>query len=175
MFEVEIKVRISDIKTIRDVIQSYGGIFSETLIEKDQYYNAPHRDFQKTDEALRIRETDNKTIVTYKGPKETIQGSKVRSETNLLVNSAISADTILQSLGFFRVAVVTKKREYWKCQDFSIALDEVEGLGSFIEIELISDTDLADVANRIDRFSKELGIFGERITVSYLELLSSTP
>ena len=174
MFEVEIKVRISDIKAIRDVIQSSGGVFSETLIEKDQYYNAPHRDFKKTDEALRIRETDNETVLTYKGPKETIQGSKVRSETNLLVNSAKSADTMLLSLGFFRVAVVTKKREYWKYQDFSIALDEVEGLGSFIEIELISDTNLADVANRIDRFSKELGIFGERITVSYLELLSTT-
>ncbi len=175
MFEIEIKVRIPDINTIREAIKAHGGIFSETLIEKDNYYNAPHRNFAETDEALRIRETDNGTVMTYKGPKETIQGSKVRSETNLTINSGKDAETILQSLGFFRVAEVIKKREYWKYQDFSIALDEVEGLGSFIEIELLSDTDIAEVAARIDRFSKELGIVGERITVSYLELLCSTP
>ncbi|MBN1167549.1 MAG: class IV adenylate cyclase [Methanospirillaceae archaeon] len=175
MYEVEIKVRVPLIDTIRQAIRKEGGIFSEVLTETDHYYNAPHRDFSQTDEALRIRITENKTIITYKGPKETIQGTKIRKETNLEIRSFPDADSILTSLGFYPVAVVIKKREYWTLGDFSIALDEVAGLGSFVEVELISEDDTAEMAARIDLLSKKLGILGERITVSYLELLCSKP
>ena len=174
MLEIEIKVRVPDINEVRDRIIAKGGILSETLTEHDTYYNAPHRDFGVTDEALRLRETRIKTTVTYKGPKNTILGSKIREELNLEIPDPATFDKIITHLGFFPVAIVRKKREYYRCDDFTISLDQVEGLGDFIEIELITANDPASAAERVDIMAKEIGVTGERITVSYLELLLST-
>lgn len=171
MLEIEIKVRVFDIDGIKQHILDAGGHHSETLREEDIYYNAPHRDFGTTDEALRVRKAGGKNIVTYKGPKNTLMGSKIREEHNLGVESAEEFDTIVTSLGFRSVAKVVKKREYYTLQDFSIALDDVEDLGQFIEIELITENKVHEAARRVDELAAQLGVHGERITVSYLELL----
>jgi len=42
---------------------------------------------------------------------------------------------ILNFLDFKKVVTIDKQREYWDCGDLEIALDKVEGLGSFIEVE----------------------------------------
>ncbi|WP_319580384.1 class IV adenylate cyclase [uncultured Methanospirillum sp.] len=174
MLEIEIKVRVPDIKAVREKVIASGGVLTETLTEHDSYYNAPHRDFGVTDEALRLRETGVKTTVTYKGPKDTILGSKVREEINLDIADPKSFDTIITRLSFVMVAVVRKRREYYKYQDFTISLDQVEGLGDFVEIELISDNNAEKAAARVDETARKMGVTGERITLSYLELLLST-
>lgn len=174
MLEIEIKVKVHSLVPIRELILKKGGILSESLTEHDTYYNAPHRDFGFTDEALRIRQTEEKITLTYKGPKETILGSKVREEYNLDIPSAEIFDQIIKRLGFKPVAEVIKKREYYPYQDFSIALDLVCGLGEYVEIELITNGDAKEAASRIDKLAKEMNVVGERITTSYLELILST-
>ncbi|HWQ67536.1 MAG TPA: class IV adenylate cyclase [Methanospirillum sp.] len=171
MLEIEIKVRISEITQVRDRIIAGGGILSEILTEHDTYYNAPHRDFGVTDEALRLRRTEKKTTVTYKGPKNTILGSKVRDELNLDIHDADTFVNIIRHLSFFPVADVIKEREYYQYGDFTISLDQVKDLGQFIEIELITENDAENAAIRVDKIAKEIGVVGERITSSYLELL----
>lgn len=173
MLEIEIKVRVSDTEAIKNQILKKGGRHSETTVEDDTYYNAPHRDFGETDEALRVRSASGRTTVTYKGPKDTILGSKIREEQNVNIDDAESFGTILKNLGFRTVANVKKVREYYTYEDFSIALDDVEGLGTFIEIELITDNEINKAARRVDQLAEELGVTGERISISYLELLLS--
>ncbi len=174
MLEIEIKVRVPDIESVREKILKTGGIMSEKLTEHDTYYNAPHRDFGVTDEALRLRETKTRTTITYKGPKDTIMGSKIREEINLDIMDPVVFDTIITRLGFRPVAQVRKNREYYTYQDFTISLDQVQDLGEFVEIELLSENDAASAAARVDAVAKEIGVTGERITSSYLELLLST-
>ena len=173
MLEIEIKVRVPDTGKIRENILASGGTHSETLTEHDTYYNAPHRDFGVTDEALRLRQTGVRTTVTYKGPKNTILGSKVRKELNLDIPDPVVFDEIITHLGFKAVAEVKKLREYYRYEDFTISLDQVEGLGSFSEIELITDGNAEEAAKRVDAVAKRIGVCGERITASYLELLLS--
>lgn len=173
MLEIEIKVKVSNIDEIKQNILTIGGRHSETVIEEDMYYNAPHRDFGITDEALRIRSAGGKTILTYKGPKNTIMGSKVREEQNVGLDDARIFGTILTSLGFKPVAEVRKLREYYTYDDFSIALDKVDNLGDFVEIELITENNAEHAAHRVDKLAEKLGVTGERISISYLELLLS--
>jgi len=173
MLEIEIKVKISNIDEIKSQILNIGGKHSETVIEEDLYYNAPHRDFGITDEALRVRSAGERTILTYKGPKNTLMGSKIREECNVTLDSAKEFDTILLRLGFKPVARVRKLRQYYTYQDFSIALDQVDGLGEFIEIELITENDASAAAKRVDELAEKIGVVGERISISYLELLMS--
>lgn len=174
MLEIEIKVRVQDIGAIRNRLLEYGGALTETLTEHDMYYNAPHRDFGVTDEALRLRQAGGRSTVTYKGPKSTILGSKVREELNLEIADPDTFEQIVTSLGFIRVAAVRKNREYYQCDGFTISLDQVEGLGNFVEIELITENNAEEAAARVDQMAKKIGVNGERITSSYLELLLST-
>ncbi len=52
-----------------------------------------------------------------------------------------------------------------------ISLDSVNDLGTFAEIEIMAEKDDAEVPARIEKISKEIGIQGEPILASYLELL----
>jgi len=173
MLEIEIKVKVPTLDPIREKLSQIGASHSEHLIEQDMYYNAPHRDFGKTDEALRLRTTSHGTTLTYKGKKEIIYGSKIRKEYNLSVEARETAHDILAHLGFIPVAEVRKERDYYVFEDFSIALDEVSGLGTFVEIELICEEEEStqNPASRIASLATRIGVTGERISDSYLELI----
>jgi adenylate cyclase class 2 len=54
MFEVELKVR-ADHGPVRERLDALGAERVEHVRQADTYYDAPHRDFAETDEALRIR------------------------------------------------------------------------------------------------------------------------
>ena len=45
----------------------------------------------------------------------------------------------VQELDFKKIITVDKNREYWDCGNFEVSLDEVKGLGFFIEVEAKND------------------------------------
>ena len=55
----------------------------------------------------------------------------------------------------------------------TVTLDDVEGLGRFIEIEILTEDDTKDAAERIGAVAKGLGVDGPPIYTSYLEMLLS--
>lgn len=69
MLEIEIKVKVINIDEIKNRILSIGGKHSETVVEEDLYYNAPHRDFGVTDEALQYGVQVEKPYLHIKGLK----------------------------------------------------------------------------------------------------------
>ncbi|MGM0685281.1 MAG: class IV adenylate cyclase, partial [Halobacteriota archaeon] len=54
MFEVEIKVP-ADVDAVRERLREAGAERVGARRQRDDYYDAPHRDFAETDEALRVR------------------------------------------------------------------------------------------------------------------------
>jgi adenylate cyclase class 2 len=173
MLEIELKSRVDNLSPVRERLQQSGARFCGRVHEHDVYYNAPHRDFAETDEALRVRYAGGNAVVTYKGAKIKNLGLKAREELNTSVESGEVFGQILTRLGFTMTAEVNKWRETYRFRDASIALDEVESLGTFIEIEVIADTEMQSATETIDKIKKELGISGEAILASYLELLQS--
>lgn len=173
MLEIELKARVNDLGHIRAELLRRNARFLHRSHEHDIYYNAPHRDFALTDEALRVRYTDGNTVVTYKGAKLKDLGLKAREEFNTAVESGEVVEQIFSRLGFTKTAAVDKLRETYSLSDATISLDEVDGLGTFVEIEVIAETDKKQALATIDRLKKELGITGEAILSSYLELALS--
>ena len=169
MIEIEVKVK-ADHKRIRQLIEGMGATFVGVEDHCDTYYNAPHRDFSKTDEALRIRMRNGNAVVTYKGRKlDSV--SKTREEFETPVE-AESARNILLSLGFVESGVVEKRREVFKLGDFTVDFDSVEGLGEFVEVEVVADSDVDLHRKRIFDLLEELGVKKEdSIRTSYLEML----
>lgn len=171
MFEVEAKIRVPDLPEIRSRLIRIGAGSSSVSDQRDVYYNHPVRDFGLTDEALRLRYEGERCTLTYKGPRLATKGAKTREEFNLVVESGENMEEILGRLGFVRSAEVRKNREEFALGTASVALDAVDGLGSFVEIEVMTHTAGDDAEKEIERIKGELGIEGSHIPQSYLELL----
>jgi adenylate cyclase class 2 len=171
MLEIELKVQVDSLDPIRQNLRTRHAEFQGTQHEHDVYYNAPHRDFGSTDEALRVRYTEGPALITYKGKKIQELGLKAREELNTAVESGEVFEQILARLGFTRTAEVNKWRENYKLGNASFALDRVDHLGTFVEIEIMTENNGTDATGKILNLAKEMGISGKPILTSYLELL----
>ncbi|KAF5085664.1 class IV adenylate cyclase [Methanoculleus horonobensis] len=171
MLEIEAKFAVGDLESVRAGLGRKGVRMGRRQREHDVYYNAPHRDFGETDEALRVRYDDTGATVTYKGPKIRVGSAKAREEFNLAVADGETLEGILSRLGFRRAATVSKVREFYEMGDVTVTLDDVEGLGTFIEVEILTEENKEDAADRIGAIVKELGVDGPPIYTSYLEML----
>ena len=100
MIEIEVKASVQDPKQMERSIIELGASPIGIEAQADTYYNAPYRDFGKTDEALRIRVQDGKSTLTYKGPKMD-KVSKTRKELQTEIKDLDNMGNILSSLGFF--------------------------------------------------------------------------
>jgi adenylate cyclase class 2 len=171
MLEVELKVKIPSLDPVREQLVRGNARSGGKVHEHDIYYNAPHRDFGQTDEAVRVRYTDDHAVVTYKGPKIKKFGLKAREELNFAVESGPAFETMLDRLGFTRTLEVNKWRETFKLGNASVSLDTVDGLGTFAEIEVIVENESENPTDRIGEIAQEIGVEGEPILESYLEML----
>ncbi len=70
-----------------------------------------------------------------------------------------SIECVLKSLGFSEAFELKKKRKLYYIDDLEIALDDLEGIGTFIEIELKSDEqDVMIGTKKIHDFLRSVGI-----------------
>ena len=173
MLEIELKVRVSSLNPLRQQLIRLNAQPCGRLHEHDIYYNAPHRDFGMTDEAVRVRYTNDHAVVTYKGAKIKASGLKAREELSTAVESGEVFEQILDRLGFTKTAEVNKWRENFRFRNAAISLDSVDELGTFAEIEIMAEDNDSDASAQIEKISKEIGIQGEPILTSYLEMLLS--
>lgn len=147
-FEVELKFPLGDLRAVVvEQLRTLGAQCGETVPQADRYFNHPQRDFASTDEALRIRSIGDLNVVTYKGPKIDSR-TKTRREIELplgpTAQTAEQLAEVLTVLSFRPVATVRKQRQQWHLTSgewhFEIALDDVEQVGSYLEIELVATT-----------------------------------
>jgi adenylate cyclase class 2 len=178
MLEVEMKFPLSDFASLEQCLRRWGARPAEESREADTYFNAPDRDFARTDEAFRLRQVDAKNVATYKGPKRDAW-TKTRLEVEVpLAEGAEAADAffrLVTHLGYRRSGTVRKRRRLHRVEregyEMHVALDEVEGLGSFAELEIIAPEDQLEQARGVLlRAAAELRL-SQSERRSYLQLL----
>jgi adenylate cyclase class 2 len=186
MYEVELKLR-ADHDSVRTALDDAGASLDRRVRQVDTYYDAPHRDFAETDEALRLREEtregvggsegdeqpETTTRITYKGPLVEAE-SKTREEHETAVADGDEAAGILAGLGFEPAAVVEKERTFFVLDGYTVSLDRVDGLGEFVEVEAeaAESDDIADVREGAADVLCRLGLDpDDQIRTSYLGLL----
>jgi adenylate cyclase, class 2 len=148
MIEVEIRARVKDIDSVKESLDKKGGQFVEKIKQVDRIFGHPK--FLDQENKIieggliaRIRQVNDKARLEF---KEIVrQGGGFEIETNLdNVDFAIS---LLEKLDFNEAFVVSKVRDVYKYNDFEIALDQVEQLGFFMEIEkMVSSREEIDKA-----------------------------
>lgn len=177
-YEVEQKFPVDDLSAIVARLAEMGARVSEYRTEVDEYFNHPQRDFAHTDEALRIRRVDNQARITYKGPKiDATTKTRRELELPLVADQGPAWVEMLTVLGFRSVAEVRKRRRKafvdWQGRRVEVSLDEVDRVGTFVEIEVVTDEhDLEAAKACLASLAERLGLdHSERR--SYLELLLS--
>jgi adenylate cyclase class 2 len=179
-YEVEMKFPVADMAALESRLIGLGVDISAAQSEVDMYFAHPARDFAQTDEALRIRRKGKANFLTYKGPKIDAT-TKTRHEIDLPLppdeQTAQAWIGLLEALGFAPVAEVFKLRRKahvaWRGRDVEISLDEVEQLGTFVELELVVEPADVDAARQcIMSLANALGLEGSERR-SYLELLGA--
>ncbi len=174
-YEVEQKHRVDDQAALELRLTERGAVWGESIAQADEYFKHPCRDFAQTDEALRIRTVAGESVVTYKGPKLDFT-SKTRRELELpLAVSHAEFAEMLTVLGFEPVTTVRKTRRPFELEhrDQSVhgAWDEIDGVGTFVELELSADeSTLQSASATIASLAEELQL-GPSERRSYLEML----
>jgi adenylate cyclase class 2 len=181
-YEVELKVRAS-LDRMRERLTDLEAERIDAVTQTDAYYDAPHRDFAETDEALRIRRERPRGIgddaeatvkLTYKGPLVEAE-SKTREEHETAVADGEALAGALDGLGFQPAATVEKERERFALDGYTVTLDRVEGLGEFVEVEReASEPEIESVREGAVELLRRLGLDpDDGIRTSYLGLLLS--
>jgi len=136
----------------------------DKLIEKDLYFSIPAGSTAEKGSIIRVREDKNqnnesKLILSYKSPNVLREGVETREEIEVQVLSSVP--TIVDLLGKLDVkplvTVIKKRIEYsliYKGVHLTVTLDNVDKLGSFTEIELMSDQ--RDDAKKLIELGEEL-------------------
>lgn len=166
--ELEVKVPCEDIAALETRLKGMGASYVEDLDQIDLYFSHPARDFGLTDEALRLRRENERTVITYKGPKLD-QDTKLREEIELGLEDLDRMSLVLERLGFRPVVRIAKRRTVYELEGVHFCLDRVAGLSDFVEMEWQGE-DLHEGKERIMGLKKKLGLVGNERR-SYLELL----
>ncbi len=169
--EVELKIPVSSLSEVEERLLKEGALRLFEEQQTDIYLQHPCRDLASSDEALRVRRTGSKSFITYKGPKLKSE-CKARYEVEVEVSDHKLALQLLESLGFRRVIVVEKSRKAYGVGELTVYLDDVKGLGCFVELEARSAKDLKASSEAIKELATKLNLpLNKATTKSYLELL----
>lgn len=172
--EIEQKFHLADAEALRARLVAAGAEPLGEVEQRDTYYNHPARDFARTDEALRLRRTTTGDHLTYKGPKLDA-ATKTRREIEVPLVEIDRWPELLEALGFRQVATVAKRRHRYRLDrppyEVEIAIDQVDRVGLFAELEIVADPSQHDAAQAaLGALADQLHLSGVERR-SYLELL----
>jgi len=167
---VEIKARCSDHETVRRKLDNWGAKFLGRETQVDIFYNVPRGRLK-----LRRSESEN-LLIGYERPD--ISGPK-----HCLVNLYPCRDTealdrvLSASLG--RKLVLEKQRERYVLGNVRFHLDQVERLGTFLEIEVLGKRGVDKVEELravCEDFMNRCGVKPEDLVEqAYADLLEELP
>ncbi len=174
--EYEVKVSVDNLDDVERKLKSLGAVLLDEVFEEDYYIDlAPCIDLKSLDMALRVRIKRSKVLkrvvseLTFKGPK-IVPNMKIRKEITVSVDDGYKLLEIFKELGF-RYYIIKKKRKIYKYGPYTVFLDDVQGLGSFIEVEVEGIDSIDKFREMIKRFVSLLKISENFIVKSYLEMM----
>lgn len=164
---IEIKARCADASFIRNYLQQHNADFKGADFQTDTYFNVNNG-------RLKLRQGNiENSLIFYN--RENKAGPKLSEVTLYPVpaNSELLKKALIQANGI--KVEVKKQREIYFIENVKFHIDEVERLGSFVEIEAI-DVDgskgIDFIKQQCDFYVGELQIKEEDLlTMSYSDML----
>jgi predicted adenylyl cyclase CyaB len=168
---VEIKARVDSLPAIRDRVKAFAQDGPRKLEQEDTFFACSHG-------RLKLRQLSGAAqaeLIYYERPD--CRGPK---ESHYIVHRTTDGEglkrVLSQSLGIR--GVVRKRRELFLLGQTRVHLDEVEGLGAFVELEVVlrPDQTSSDGTSIASGLMAQLDISaGQLIDKAYLDLLNQRP
>ncbi len=163
---VEIKAKCADPDYIRNYLASNNASFKGTDEQTDTYFNVANG-------RLKLREGNiENNLIFYQ--RDNQAGPKNSSFNLVKIEDARGLkDVLTKSVG--EKVVVKKRREIYYINNVKFHIDEVPGLGSFVEIEagnILADLSQQQLKEQCDFYLKEFRIqLEDLVEVSYSDML----
>jgi len=160
---IEIKARVGDLAAARAVAVSLGARPHVVEVQTDRYYALDGG------RRLKVRSIDGgrSELIDYRRPEASGVRASDYTVTPLAPGEGPSGEPVV---------TVRKRREVLLIDNVRVHLDQVDGLGSFLELEAVVDAAHDDAACRrqVDRIMSALGLAeNDLIRASYSELLGA--
>jgi len=171
--ESEVRFSVPNLQTVQSSLAHAGAKKTDTSLQIDTYYKEKGRE----------REPDVPGSVIYRKRKRgeqaafdvtrkvtsDVPGTWIETETRGLPENFECVFDEIIARGFSSVLIISKRRVTYDLNGFEVCVDEIDGLGSFVEIEALNSkdapSDLASVA-------ATLGLdWDERIEKGYVTLM----
>lgn len=144
MEEIEAKFKVEDFEKVKNKLRELNAVLIGVKKQRDIYFNHSKKDsLRNTPTYLRIRTEDDKSFVAMHYKLDSYRWEEI--ETG--VDDGEKIKEIYKNLGFEIDIEVIKIRESYKIPDGEITLDDIKGLGTFIEIEVKSKDNLIRYCN----------------------------
>ena len=163
---IEIKARCADPDSVRAVLAEMGARRVGLDHQVDTYFNVG-------DGRLKLRSGNiEKNLIFYRRPD-----GETPKKSDVYLYPCENPDSLALVLGeaLGVRCVVDKRREIYFHDNVKLHVDEVSGLGSFVEIEVIEDSNLVDedeMRTKCEQWMKRLGIVADDlIEDSYSDML----
>ncbi len=142
MREIEVKARVRNADALLKACEQLGITFGEAFAQDDTVYETT---LPKSDPAwniFRIRKQGDAIILTMKYVASS--RSRDNHERETTIDNAEEMADMLERVGYTKGVRINKRRRVAHYQDLEICFDEVDDLGTFIEIEKLAEEE-ADV------------------------------
>lgn len=158
MREIEVKAKLKDKKSFLEAAKNLGIHFSDIIIQEDKTYETELPYSNPNWNIFRLRKQDDKVILTMKHKASSRSRDNYEYETE--VENEADTIKILERLGYTFGIGINKKRRTAKYNGFELCLDEIEQLGSFVEVEKLTDddVDVDEIQSELWSLLSKLGI-----------------
>ena len=179
MIEIESKFKVSSNITRDELLAILKGQFITSISSKhqiDTVFLLPEQVdalIVPGSKIMRVRDVLNPETGELRRSLMTLkvegQAKLVSDEYEFAVDDGNVARQMLTALGWQEVVTVDKVRLESKTEDYTICVDEVAGLGLFIELEVLAedDVDVDTLQKQMRSFLKSLNIDGELWNIPY--------
>jgi adenylate cyclase, class 2 len=141
MREIEVKIKVDDLESVVTKLEALGCHLSAATEQRDVIFWPPTSDFlapQAGNITMRIRYYPDRAVLTLK-KQQTSEKDNLEYETDIKEPDEVRA--MLAALGFQPIVEVKKVRRKGIFEDYEICLDDVEGLGKYVELESLAGDD----------------------------------
>ena len=167
MRNIELKARCTEFGPVERVLNDMGAGLAATFDQSDTYFRVSHG-------RLKLRQVgaDEGQLIQY--TREDVAGPK-QSDYQIAHTSdpASMREMLADLLGVW--LEVTKRRQIWLWKNVRIHLDEVAGLGSFVELEAVTEEQgVEESTARVEQLMQALQIKpADVVAVSYSDLVDA--
>jgi len=166
LVNVEIKARVSDLNTMRDLVERVADGPAQVLIQRDVFFQTPRGRLK-----LRVLGPGEGQLVYYER-----QDKAGPRRSDYMIEPTADPSSLERLLGecLGVRGVVTKERRLYWAGNTRIHLDHVEGLGEFLELEVMlkPGQSVEEGAQRAHELMGQLGIGdADLVDVAYMDLL----